>query len=222
MRRLPLASDTPYYVSLGDAQSRNTGGIIGAASAFYARLTAFAPAVKMIPLASDGANAATVRYVQIPRLRAMVITPFVVTVTLGATDLPRLAGGDADAVCAELTEHGGAALLALRALAPRAIVLLATLYDPMDGADVVLAAGVNRFNITIHALAASYGCRVADTFAAFTGHGASVGDPLSPDPMPANDARFLHAGADLVPVPNAHGAAVFAETLWATYNEPVQ
>ncbi|MBC8142679.1 MAG: SGNH/GDSL hydrolase family protein [Armatimonadetes bacterium] len=219
MRRLPLASDTPYYVSLGDAQSRNTGSITGAASAFYAHLTELVPATKMIPLASDGANAGAVRYVQLPRLRAMAVAPSVVTITTGATDLPRLASGDADAVCGELAEHGGAALSALRSLAPRAAVLLSTLYDPMDGASDVLAGGVRRFNETLRALAASHGYRVADAFTAFAGHGASAGDPLSPDATPEDTNRFLCAGADLVPVPNAHGAAFFAGTLWTTYNE---
>lgn len=219
MRRLPLASDTPYYVALGDAQSRNAPGITGAASAFFVLLTETVPSAKMIPLAGDGATAATVRYVQLPRLRAMAIAPLVVTLTLGATDLPRLAGGDADAVCAELSEHGGASLSALRALAPRAVVLLATLPDPMDGANETLADGVSRFNNTLRAVAAPHGCRVADVHTTFAGHGASAGDPLSPDTNPVNADRFLCAGDGLVPVPNAHGAGVWARTLWATYQE---
>lgn len=216
MRKLPLVTDTALYVSLGDAQSRNTNGITGVASAFLARLAATAGSVKLVPLATDGGTAATVRYVQLPRLRAMSVTPAVVTLTLGATDLPRLASGDAEAVCRELREHTGAVLSALRAP-----VLLAALYDPMDGANPVLAQGVAAFNETLRDLSKAQDARVADVFAAFAGHGASVGDPLSPDANPADSNRYLCAGADLLPVPNAHGAAVFADMLLRVTSEAI-
>lgn len=221
MRHLLLATDARCYVSLGDAQSRNPLGVVGAASGFYNRLVAVEPGAKMVPLATDGGTAATVRYVQLPRLFAINIAPSVLTITLGAGDVSRMAFGDAASVCAELADHGRAVLGAVRRAFPRCVVLLATLYDPMDGADAVLAGGVTRFNSTLLALAVAHGCRVADACAAFGGHGAGAGDPLTSDVSPPNADLYLCAGSDLVPVPNAHGAAIYADALWAAYTETV-
>ncbi|MBC8137680.1 MAG: hypothetical protein H8F28_17505 [Fibrella sp.] len=213
MRILPIANDRRYYVSLGDAQSRNTGRYPGVASQFYNRLVTLDPSWKMVPLATDGATAATVRYVQLPRLREMDVIPSVITLTLGAGDLPRLAFGDADGVCRDLREHGDALLSSLRLTAPRAILLCSSLYDPMDGNDTLLSAGVRRFNETLRTIVTAHDGMIADLHTAFAGHGASVGDPLSPSATGEDSGLYLCAGADLAPIPNEHGAAIFAELL---------
>ncbi len=217
MRILPLVTDRRYYVSLGDSQSRNADRFLGGASRFYNRLVEHDPRQKMVPLAADGATAATVRYVQMPRLQEMTVVPSVVTLTLGASDLPRLAFGDAPAVCGELGEHGNAILSSLRTAAPRAALLVSTLYDPMDGMDALLATGVQMFNDTLRALVAGYDGVIIDLYTAFSGHGANVGDPLSSSSAGENPALYLCAGADLVPIPNANGATVFAELLHSSY-----
>lgn len=217
MRTLPLVTDRRYYVSLGDAQSRNTETFLGAASRFYNQLVALDPGVKMIPLAADGATAATVRYVQLPRLQEMNVVPSVVTVTLGVSDLPRLGFGDAESVCRELGEHGEAFMSSLRTTAPRAVLLFSTLYDPMDGADTPLAAGVRTFNETLRTLVVRYGGVIIDLSTAFAGHGACAGDPLSSSLTSENPDLYLCAGADLTPVPNAQGAAVLADLFASNY-----
>ncbi|MBC7805818.1 MAG: SGNH/GDSL hydrolase family protein [Akkermansiaceae bacterium] len=218
MRILPIASDRRYYVSLGDAQSRNADNHVGAASQFYGRLAALDSQLKMVPLATEGATAASVRYVQLPRLREMNVQPSVVTLTLGASDLSRLAFGGMEGVCRELREHGDVILTSLRTSAPHAVLLFSTLYDPMDGADASLATGIRQFNHTLRTLVRPYGGVISDLYTAFSGHGASVGDPLSPLTISENPDLYLCAGADLVPVPNQRGAAVFAELLLRNYH----
>ncbi len=221
MRILPIANDNRYYVSLGDAQSRGTAYDPGAASKFFARLAALESGWKMIPLATEGATGATVRYVQLPRLREMAITPSLITLTLGAGDLSRLAFGYGKAVCKELNAHVAVLFDTLRESAPGCVILLSALYDPMDGIDPVLATGVARFNGALRAIAASYSATVADTDALFAGHGALVGDPLSQDDFAAPSGLYLCAGADLTPVPNRDGGMVLADALFAVYQATV-
>ena len=218
MRKLPLVTDRRYYVSLGDSQSRNAADYTGVASRFYERLTVRDSSLKMVPLATDGATAATVRYVQLPRLREMDVEPSVVTITLGVSDLSRLAFGDAAGVCRELKDHGKSLLSALRTTAPRAVLLFSTLYDPMDGTDATLATAVQTFNEAIRTLATACNGRVAEIHAAFSGHGANVGDPLSSNELGENPDLYLCAGPDLSPVPNHNGASVFAELLLNAYH----
>ena len=171
----------------------------------------------MIPLATDGATAATVRYVQIPRLQEMNIVPSVVTITIGASDLSRLAFGDVANVCRELREHGTAFLAALRTLAPNAVLLCSTLYDPMDGSNAALTTGVQQFNDTLRELIPTYCGIITKTYDSFAGHGASVGDPLSPVTLPEKQGLYFGVGADLIPVPNADGVSVYAALLFADY-----
>jgi len=217
MRPLPIAPVNRYYVSLGDARSRNGNGYVGAASGFYERLVAGDPSWKMIALATDGATAATVRYVQLPRLLEINAAPSLITMTIGASELSRLAFGDSKAVCAELCKHGGAVLASLRVVSLRAEILLATLYDPMDGKEADLAEGVARYNETLRTLAAVHGAAVADVCPAFAGHGARAGDPLTADASPPNQELYLCAGADLSPIPNRYGATAFTSALWEAY-----
>ena len=218
MQRLPLATDKRYYVSLGDAQSRNTDNFLGAASRFYNRLAITDSSLKMVPLATDGATAATVRYVQIPRLREMNTVPAVITLTLGTSDLARLAFGDKDAVCRDLREHGSEVLLLLRGLAPLATILISTLYDPMDGMNTLLTQGILLFNEALQELAQHYSAEVTDIYTVFAGHGASVGDPLTPQTDFVPSGLYLCVGSDLTPVPNEAGAEIFAEALRTTYH----
>lgn len=215
MLKLTLAPTHRHFVSLGDAQSRSAGDYPGTATLFYNWLLTIDPAYRMIPLATDGATAATLRYVQLPRLREMDTAPDVVTVTLGASDFSRLAFAT-DTVLRDLLAHGAATLAAIRTLSPNAIIVLATLYDPMDTTDAALSVGVARFNETLRELTKAHGAIITETGAAFAGHGASVGDPLSPPDVAAPEL-YLCAGADLVPVPNERGAAVYADALFAAY-----
>lgn len=217
MRSLPIANEKRYYVSLGDSQSRNAQNYMGAASRFYERLAASDSFLKMVPLATDGATASAVRYVQLPRLREMHVAPSVLTVTLGVSDLPRLAFGDAETVCRELRGGVDALLSVVRSASPRAIVLLSTLYDPMDGTHPVLEEGVRRFNETVRETASVHGAAIAEIHTAFAGHGASAGDPLSSWRADTPRDLYLCAGPDLVPVPTERGATVFADLLWTGY-----
>lgn len=221
MRKLPLVTDSRYYVSLGDAQSRNAESYLGAASLFYNQIRGVDFGLKMVPLATDGATAATIRYVQLPRFQEMHITPSVVTITLGASELSRLAFGESERVCRELRDHMGAVFIELRLIAPRCIMLFSTLYDPMDGAETNLRGGVQQYNETVRDLAATFGGTAVDVFAIFDGHGASAGDPLSPPGTPVSPDLYLCAGPDLSPVPNATGAAVLAERLAESYRSAV-
>lgn len=218
MLKLPLVTDRRYYVSLGDTQSGNNNGQIGAASRFYDQLAARDPAFRMIPLAIDGATIATVRFVQMPRLAEMSVAPFIVTLTLGTGQLLQLASGEANLVCETLQTHGSVVLRSLQALLARnATVMLTTLYDPLDGNDPRLAAGIAQFNDTLRHLATQHNATIADIHQAFLGHGRNAGDPFAEPNNVTNDELYLCAGPGFVPVPNEHGAEVFAGVLLAAY-----
>src|SRR4051794_38850314 len=100
--RLTMADRSHYYVSLGDSMSIDAyagGEGRGAAGLLLKNrdadfpewhahdLATGLPGCRLIPLAMDGATAATVRYWQIPRLLEMGVTPAVATLTMGGNDL---------------------------------------------------------------------------------------------------------------------------------------
>jgi len=186
LRLLPLAPPPPtrYYVALGDLLSSDalgSGPGRGAASLLHRNrddaypdwrgrdlTTAFsshdaAAAPRLIPLTMEGATAATVRYVQLPRLREMNVRASLVTLTIGATDLLFSQGREENirSALAALREHGGAALADLRRdlILPGAPLIIATVPDPTGGAATEEAA---RFTDVLRKLAAERDAQIAE------------------------------------------------------------
>jgi len=191
----------------------------GAASLLHRRLAHDIPSLHLIPLMMEGAMATTVRYVQLPRLSEMGVSPDVVTLTLGTAELTRmtLLPESIPSVCRDLYDHGKAILAALQSLKVTSTrIILTTLYDFGDGRDANLTEAVAHFNTTITRLADEQQVRVADIHSAFRGHGLATGDPFQPEAAPTNTELFLRSGADAIPVPNAYGAATIATAFHET------
>ena len=241
MRIMPMANTPRTYVSLGDSMSIDDytgadGG--GAASLLFANQnadfpewqsrdlqTVFAPNGRFVPLALDGAVSATVRYAQIPRLKEWGIVPNVVTLTIGGNDLLQTFGDDeaASRACRALRENGTAILADLRRLCvPDAPIIVSTIYDPSDGTGDTNAlkiapwpgatVWIHAFNDTLRILARTHDALLADTHAAFLGHGLRAGDPASSDPRPQNRDVFLCGVVE----PNAWGANALRALWWET------
>jgi hypothetical protein len=228
-----MADEARYYVALGDALSMDAyagGPGRGAPALLYKNrsddfpewqgrdLSTRLPGARLIPLAMDGATAATLHFAQIPRLRGMDVRASVATVTVGTGDLLQASAGEDAARAAHkaLWEHGHAVLGALRSelVLPDAPLAVATVPDPSDGAGGALTEWIARCNETLRSLAAEHGAVVADVHARLLGHGLSAGDPMQPDPRPEARGLWYSGAAGPIPVPNAWGASEIRTALW--------
>lgn len=243
MRPLPLAPLRCDYVSLGDTLSTDApagGPGRGAASLLLKNrdedfplwrgrdLSSRFPGARRIPLALDGATAATVRFVQLPRLKELGVVPTIATLTVGSADLWRTRG-ELDlipAAHAAFAEHLRAALTDLRRMGgDRLWLAVGTLPDPSDGTGDLLRAGVfaapeawgwlESFNRTVRASAAECGALVADLHAAFLGHGLRAGNPSEEEPRPV--CRELYLRRDVSPT--AWGADAIRALWWSALEE---
>ena len=170
MRIMPMASAPRTYVSLGEAGGE--GDETAASLLFFNQnnvfpdwenrdlKTLFAPGGRFISLAAEGALSAAVRYAQIPRLKEGGISPQIVTLITGGSDLAQTFG---DAEAAEranrtLRENGGAVLSDLRRLCVLNAPLLVTAIGAADSAEAPIAAPAHiaAFNETLCALARTY------------------------------------------------------------------
>lgn len=146
-----MADTRWHYVSLGDSMSIDdyAGGLGCGAPALLTRnrdadfpewqgrdLKTCLPGAQLLPMAMDGATSASVRFVQLPRLKEMGVKPRLVTLTMGGNDLLQSFGDEsaAKAACHAFRENGGAALAGIRAYAgAETPILMGTVYDPSDG-----------------------------------------------------------------------------------------
>jgi lysophospholipase L1-like esterase len=183
-----------------------------------------APDARFLPLATDGATSATVRYAQVPRLKDLGVRPSLVTLTVGGNDLLQAFGSEEAAHAARraLWENGQALLADLRLLLePGAPVVIGAIYDPSDGTGDTNRLGIPpwpgalewiaRFNETLRALAAEHGALVADLHAHFLGHGLRAGNPAQTDARP-RERDLWYCG---VVEPNAWGAGEIRRVFWS-------
>jgi lysophospholipase L1-like esterase len=207
------------YLALGDSISiddyplRETGvANIGAASLFAKELRERDPSIAFDNLTVDGATTDDVLRQQLPSVRATT-EPAIVTITAGGNDLlmnlratrppVRLVEGILERLTRIVDE--------VQRMLPNATTLLATIYDPSDGTNVLYgetldreAKWLARVNEGIRALADSRdGVKLADVHERFLGHGLSV----------AESERWYWSG--LIFEPNAEGARQVA-ALWSS------
>ncbi|HVK06080.1 MAG TPA: hypothetical protein VM490_21605, partial [Armatimonadaceae bacterium] len=173
------------------------------------------PGLRMIPLAMDGATAATVRFAQVPKLREMNVRAGVATLTLGAGELlAALVGGEQAArrAARDLREHGHALLAELRRdlLLPDAPLALANVPDPSDGADAHAAEAVALLNDVAGELASAHGAALADLHARFLGHGSRA---AGKEGRASEGEQCWYGGGGLIE-PNAAGANAIRATFW--------
>jgi lysophospholipase L1-like esterase len=228
------------YAALGDSMSIDDyagGPGRGAASLLFRNrasdfpewvgrdIAARFPGARFLPVATDGALAATVRYAQLPRLRDVGARPSVVTLTVGGNDLLQTFGNDeaTGAALRALREHGQAILSALREMSePDAAIVVSTIYDPSDGTGdagrltllpwPTALDWIARFNQTLRTLANEHGALVADIHGHFLGHGLRAGDPSQNDPRPINRELWYRGVIE----PNAWGASEIRRVFWET------
>jgi lysophospholipase L1-like esterase len=236
--RLTMIDQPRYYVSLGDSMSIDAyagGPGCGAASLLHKNRTAdfpewtgrelytHFPTSRLIPLATDGATSATVRYWQLPRLQEMGAVPAIVTLTMGGNDLVQCWLNDTAARDANraLRENGNAILTILRqSMPPESPILLGTIYDPSDATGRMgplnllqwprAVEWLETFNATLHSLAREHGILLADIHAHFLGHGLHAGDPTTTESRPENQGLWLCGTIE----PNAWGASAIRSLWW--------
>jgi lysophospholipase L1-like esterase len=172
---------------------------------------------EVLDLTADGATTDHVLEWQLPRLRS---SADLVTLTVGGNDLMGAFGDTAaaEAVIRTVAERCGTILGVVSKVSPRMVVT--TVYDPSDGTGVVPGGVlppwpdgprlVGALNAALTEVAGAHGAVVADVHAHFAGHGAAVGDPGQPDPLPA-DRRLWYCG---VIEPNAWGAHEIRCSWW--------
>jgi hypothetical protein len=141
-----MAPERRYLASFGD---------LSGVEPACALLAALPSGFRLIPLTAEDATASTVRYVQLPRLKAMQVRPSCVALTVGAADLWHTLG-DLDFLKrarSDLETHLDAALTELRALAtPDARFFLASIADTLPGhamLDDVLVELARRHEATL-------------------------------------------------------------------------
>jgi lysophospholipase L1-like esterase len=228
------------YAALGDSMSIDDyagGPGRGAASLLWRNrdddfpawagrdLTTGDPAARLALLASDGATATTVASQQLRRLRRLVGTPTLATVTMGGNDLLAAYGDQTSARRAIRTvaDNGRLVLAGLRELMGAAApIVVATVYDPSDGSGDAGRLGLPAWpealdllaelNRTLRALAADHRALVADVHARFLGHGLDAGDPSQPAARPQDRGLWYR---DLFE-PNAWGASQIRAAFWET------
>ena len=228
------------YAALGDSMSIDDyagGPGRGAASLLWRNrdddfpawagrdLTTGDPAARLALLATDGATATTVASQQLRRLRRLVDTPTLATVTMGGNDLLAAYGDQPSARRAIRTvaDNGRLVLGGLRELMGAAApIVVATVYDPSDGSGDAGRLGLPAWpqaldllaelNGMLRALAADHRALVADVHARFLGHGLDAGDPSQPAARPPDRALWYR---DLFE-PNAWGASQIRAAFWET------
>jgi lysophospholipase L1-like esterase len=234
----PTGSDDGFlYVALGDSISIDlyAGGRGCGGPSLLARnrdddfpdwrgrdLATRYPGSRLELLALDGGTVETVLEVELPQLVRFGRRPDLVSLTVGGNDLLQAYGDTSSArfVVRQVRTGVDRVLGTLSELAPEAIVLLGTVYDPSDGTGDAAALGLppwpdavallGELNEALRSVAAEHGARIADIHAAFLGHGVRAGDPRDPQARP--DERSLWFCS--VIEPNAWGADGVRAALW--------
>jgi hypothetical protein len=175
-------------------------------------------------LATDGATTRTLLSTQLPRLAASDVRPTLVTLTIGGNDVVS-AYGDTRAARHVIADVRTATSLALTQLepllAPRAQVVVGTVYDPSDGTADAERLGlppwpdavdvIAELNQALREVALHHGAVVAEIGRHFQGHGLLAGDPARPEPRPAQRDLWFCSVIE----PNAWGAGGVREAFWA-------
>jgi lysophospholipase L1-like esterase len=154
-----------------------------------ADLVSYYPGIALYNLAIDGATIGDVFGEQMPRLEESEERTLI-TITVGANDLlsafaNRPRQSLLQSIAHDVEEAYEFLLDAVRRTRPNALILLTTIYDPSDrlgripgvleGAGALPLAVLDRLNERIRTLArGTPGVRLADVYAHFLGHGASV------------------------------------------------
>jgi lysophospholipase L1-like esterase len=234
----PPHLEAASYVALGDSISIDDyaggPGRGGASLLFRNRdddfpdwrgrdLASVAPGSDFALLATDGATVRTVLDRQLPRLAAASRPPAVVTLTAGGNDVLAAYGDTRGARATIATVRAGVArvLDEVRRLAPEAVLVLGTVYDPSDGTGDAAALGLppwpdgvavlGELNAELAAVAAAAGAELADVAAAFQGHGVLAGSPAQSSPRPPSRELWYCNVIE----PNAWGASGVRAAFWA-------
>jgi lysophospholipase L1-like esterase len=195
------AGEVDVAVALERLPDAGTVAPLGAASLFHrnddarwpeeqgADLVSYYPGIALQNLAADGATIGDVFGEQMPQL-AESDERTLITITVGGNDLlSAFANKPRRSLLESIARDVGEAyeflLDAVRRVRPNAVILLTTIYDPSDRLGripgVLEAAGplplsvLDGMNERIRTLArGTPGVRLADVYAHFLGHGASV------------------------------------------------
>ena len=154
-----------------------------------ADLVSYHPGIALQNLAADGSTIGDVFGEQMPQLEESDERTLI-TITVGANDLlsafaNRPRRSLLESIAHDVEEAYEFLLDAVRRARPNALILLTTIYDPSDrlgripgvleDAGTLPLAILDRLNERIRALArGTPGVRLADVYAHFLGHGASV------------------------------------------------
>jgi lysophospholipase L1-like esterase len=154
-----------------------------------ADLVSYHPGIALHNLAADGSTIGDVFGEQMPQLEESDERTLI-TITVGANDLlsafaNRPRRSLLESIAHDVEEAYEFLLDAVRRARPNALILLTTIYDPSDrlgripgvleDAGTLPLAILDRLNERIRALArGTPGVRLADVYAHFLGHGASV------------------------------------------------
>jgi lysophospholipase L1-like esterase len=195
------AGETDVAVALERIAEAGAVAPIGAASLLYrndearwpeeqgADLVSWYPCIKFTNLAADGATIGDVFGEQMPQLEESAERTLI-TITAGGNDLlsafaNRPRRSLLEAIARDVAEAYEFLLDAVRRTRPNALILLTTIYDPSDrlgripgvleGAGALPLPVLDGLNERIRTLArGTPGVRLADVYAHFLGHGASV------------------------------------------------
>lgn len=220
-----------HYVTLGDSIQIDDypGDGHGAASLLAAELRAVNPGLKLSPLAMDGATSGQIIDWQLPYFEPLCDgspegpAPDLVTLTVGGNDFIGFFGAAPEQVAAGIATvraNVDRVLQTVRAKAPKAVILVGTIYDPSDGTgelgDVTAKdwpegpQALLDLNTTLLEAAAGVGGIGTDIHGLFLGHGKTAGDIAQTPPGSLDD----HCWFCNVIEPNRAGAKAVAD-LWA-------
>jgi len=182
------------------------------------------PGLRFEQLATDGGTTEALLNLQLPQLARLPTPPDLVTVTTGGNDLLGAYGDTREALrrVGEVRAGVDRALQHLHdLLAPKAVVVVGTVYDPSDGTGDAGALGlppwpdavalIAELNVALAEVADRHGALVADIHGAFLGHGLRAGDPRRPDARPSERDLWFCSVIE----PNAWGADGVRAAFWA-------
>ena len=195
------AGETDVAVALERVPEAGEVAPLGAASLLYrnddarwpeeqgADLVSYFPGIVLQNLAADGATIGDVFGEQMPQLEE-TDERTLITITVGGNDLLSAFANRPrrtllESIARDVEEAYEFLLDAVRRARPNALILLTTIYDPSDrlgripgvleGAGALPLAVLDGLNERIRTLArGTPGVRLADVYAHFLGHGASV------------------------------------------------